>query len=351
MSKSLKNTLGFLLVSGIMTCLIIFTFLDAVRMAVNKENIAESIKKIDVEQVLESNSEDYEKLINKYSGSTDLLNNTGLSSTNLTQNDINKILNSDNYADILSSYIVDENIFEGIEGLEDSGTDQYNIDSISKEDIEALLKEIDIDYTEDDINYLVNSVPSVAPTVVGEVQNNINNNANKTVNNISLSGFYRIFSKRAMFYSMVALVVCIILLAVIYRKRFYFTVLLAICSGAMCIISRILYAIAKAILKNTPKSYKEAIAIFATPLQKRFLFDFRLFLIITVCCVILYVILNLTITHSSIGSSIDFIHHMYDTGDDENFVDEDEIEKIDEFGDINYNDIKVIDIDKEIDNY
>ena len=351
MSKSLKNTLGFLLASGIMTCLIIFTFLDAVRMVVNKENIAESIKKINVEQVLESNSEDYEKLINKYSGSTDLLNNIGLSSTNLTQNDINKILNSDNYADILSSYIVDENIFEGIEGLEDSGTDQYNTDSISKEDIEALLKEIDIDYTEDDINYLVNSVPSVAPTVVGEVQNNINNNVNKTVNNISLSGFYRIFSKRAMFYSMVALVVCIILLAVIYRKRFYFAVLLAICSGAMCIISRILYAIAKAILKNTPKGYKEAIAIFATPLQKRFLFDFRLFLIITVCCVILYVILNLTITHSSIGSSIDFIHHMYDTGDDENFVDEDEIEKIDEFGDINYNDIKVIDIDKEIDNF
>ena len=82
MSKSLKNTLGFLLASGIMTCLIIFTFLDAVRMAVNKENIAESIKKINVEQVLESNSEDYEKLINKYAGSTDLLNNTGLSSTN-----------------------------------------------------------------------------------------------------------------------------------------------------------------------------------------------------------------------------------------------------------------------------
>lgn len=349
MSKSLKNTLGFLLVSGIMTCLIIFTFLDAVRMAVNKENIAESIKKINVEQVLESNSEDYEKFINKYSESSDLLNNTGLSSTNLTQNDINKILNSDNYADILSSYIVDENIFEGIEGLEDSGTEQYNTDSISKEDIESLLDEIDIDYTEDDVNYLVNSVPSVAPTVVGEVENSFNNNVNKTVDSISLRGFYRIFSKRAMLYSLVALVMCIILLVVIYIKRFYFTVLLAICSGAMCIISRILYAMAKAILKNTPKGYKEAIAVFASPLQTRFLFDFRLFLIITLCCIALYILLNITITHSSIGSSIDFIHHMYDIGDDESFVDEDDLENKDEFSNIDYNDIKVIDINKEID--
>ena len=108
---------------------------------------------------------------------------------------------------------------------------------------------------------------------------------------------------------------------------------------------------AKAILKNTPKVYKEAISVFALPLQKRFLYDFRLFLIITVCCVILYIILNLTITHSSIGSSIDFLHLMYETGDDEYFEDEEEIEDIDDFSDIDYNNIKVIDIDKEIDDF
>lgn len=351
MSKSLKHTLGFLLVSGIMTCLIIYFSLDAIRMIVNKENIANSIKKINVEQVLESNSEQYDKLINKYAGSTDLLNSTSLASTNLTQKDINQILNSEDYANILGSYIVDENIFEGIEGLEDNDSTNYNTDSISKEDIESLLKEIDIDYTEEDINYLVNSVPSVAPTVVGEVESNLKDNVNKTADKINLSGFYRVFSKRAMVYSMVGLVICVILLAIIYIKRYYFTVILALCSGAMCIISRVLFAMAKAILKNTPKVYKEAISVFALPLQKRFLYDFRLFLIITVCCVILYIILNLTITHSSIGSSIDFLHLMYETGDDEYFEDEEEIEDIDDFSDIDYNNIKVIDIDKEIDDF
>lgn len=351
MSKSLKHTLGFLLVSGIMTCLIIFFSLDAIRMIVNKENIANSIKKINVEQVLESNSEEYEKLINKYAGSTDLLNNTSLTSTNLTQNDINQILNSEDYANILGSYIVDENIFEGIEGLEDDGNTSYNTESISKENIESLLKEIDIEYTDEDVDYLINSVPSVAPTVVGAVESNLKENVNKTVDNINLGGFYRIFSKRAMVYSMVGLVICVILLAIIYIKRYYFTVILALCSGAMCLISRVLAAMAKAILKNTPKVYKDAISVFASPLKKRFLFDFRLFLIITVCCVILYIILNLTITHSSIGSSIDFLHHMYETGDDEYFEDEEDLDDKDEFSDIDYKDIKVIDIDKEIDDF
>lgn len=354
MSKSLKNSLGFLLVSGILTCLIIYISLDAIRMVVNKENIAESIKNINVEKVLEDNANQYKKIIDMYSGSTDLLNSTSLASTNLTKNDIDKILNSDDYANILGSYIIDENIFEGIEGLEDDENTSYNIDSISKEDIEALLKEIDIDYTEEDVNYLVNSVPSVAPTVVGEVQNNFNNNVNKSVDNINLSGFYRVFSKRAMFYSMVGLIVCIVLLAIIYIKRFYFTVLLALCSGAMCIISRILYAMARSILKNTPEAYKDAISVFASPLEKRFLYDFRLFLIITICCVILYILCNLTITHTSIGSSIDFLHHMYDDNEeDESIESTEDVASLkdgsEDYSEIDYSEIKVIDIDKEID--
>ena len=76
-------------------------------MAVNKENIAESIKNINVEKVLEDNAKQYEKIIDMYSGSTDLLNDTTLASTNLTKNDINKILNSEEYANILGSYIID----------------------------------------------------------------------------------------------------------------------------------------------------------------------------------------------------------------------------------------------------
>lgn len=354
MSKSLKNSLGVLLVSGILTCLIIYISLDAIRMAVNKENIAESIKNINVEKVLEDNAKQYEKIIDMYSGSTDLLNDTTLASTNLTKNDINKILNSEEYANILGSYIIDESIFDGIEGLEDDGNTSYNTESISKGDIEALLKEIDIDYTEEDVNYLVNSVPSVAPTVVGEVQNNLNNKVNKSDDSINLSGFYKIFSKRAMFYSLIGLVVCIVLLAIIYIKRFYFTILLALCSGAMCIISRILYAMANSLLKNTPAGYKDAISVFASPLEKRFLYDFRLFLIITICCVIMYILCNLTITRSSIGSSIDFLHHMYDDNEeDELIASTEDVASLkdgsEDFSDIDYSEIKVIDIDKEID--
>lgn len=349
MNKSLKGFFSFLFAAGILTCLVILVFFDAIRMVVSKENIAASIQSIDVKEVLTANSEDYEKIINKYAGSTDILNNSALSSTNLTKNDIDNILNSEDYANILGSYIVDEDIFSGIPELEESSTEQYSTDSISREDIEGLLKEIDIDYTEDDVDYLLNSVPSVAPTIATEVDNSLNESFKNSVDNINLSKFYRIFSKRAMFYSWIGLIVCIIALCIILVKRFYFNVVLACCSGAMCIFSRILYAISKALLKHTPDTYKGAIEVFAKPLEKRFLFDYKLFLIATVAFVVIYYLLNITITRTSIGSSIEFLHHMYEDEEEQYNDNNDDEADIEDIMHLDPNSIKVIDIDKELD--
>ena len=112
--------------------------------------------------------------------------------------------------------------------------------------------------------------------------------------------------------------------------------------------------LSNSLLKNTPAGYKDAISVFASPLEKRFLYDFRLFLIITICCVIMYILCNLTITRSSIGSSIDFLHHMYDDNEeDELIASTEDVASLkdgsEDFSDIDYSEIKVIDIDKEID--
>lgn len=342
MKKALKSALGSIVVSLVLTCMVSLVMLDIMKEVINKENIAKSIQQFNISDLLTTNLEQYEGYLGTYSDSTNLLDETKLNSTSFSQEDINEIINSDEYADLLSTYIMDEGLFNSVEGLEDFDYEKI-LESISKDDIKNLLNESGVEYNESDVDYITNTIPAVVPTVAGEVGGNLALNTGS----LDLTMFNNLFSNKTMYVAWVFLIVCIIGVVFIYYDKYYFSIILALLSALMCIGIKVITKVLNKGAKMIPEEYESMVEIFTKPLYKCLDKDFKIFLGVTVLFIIIYVLLNFVITKTSIGDSIKFLHLANDIEDE----DENNLKNVDEFADIDFSSIQVTDIDKEIDDF
>ena len=341
--KAIRNGVSSILVSLMLTCMVSLVFFDIMQQVLSKENLTKSIKQFNISEILIANLEQYEGYLNEYGNSTNVLDSTRLSATSFSEKDMNEILGSEEYADLISDYVLEG----GLHNFEDEykGVDAKELlKEVSDEDIRGLLDEIGVSYNEADMEYLTNTIPAVAPTVMEQVGDNITPNSS----NFNFGIFSNIFSDELINMGWIFLIALIVGVVIMYREKCYFSLILAILTGTMCIGIKVVQKIINKAIGSIPDEYMSTVEIFSKPLDNCLNKDFRIFIIATILFVSFYVVMNFVVSKTSIGSSINFLHLANGLVDDE---ENDELNMEDDFSDIDLSSIKVTDIDKEIDDF
>ena len=316
MNKLVRNFITFILSATIFICIQFIIVCNGVNTAITRDNFNKCIGTLNKKLLVENNGENFEQIIKEYSNKT-----------NLSEKDIDKVLNSDGYSSIVGNYMIDENMLDlaslfgqdtldSVKGLDDikelnDDTEQSTGETLNsrlatRKQLEELFKELGVEYSDSDLVVFEKSLKSeVAPGVEKQVTNSVNKSSSAFGVSSITKILKSIFSNKTINVCKIIMILCMIGVVLLNLSHWKFFISFIVCSLATCINTRVLYSVTRSIPKVIGNAYGPAIANFTTPLHKRFLQDFNIFLFVTLILGVIYLLLNLVVTQTTFGDKID----------------------------------------------